>query len=162
MFHRVHLALLCITKALERRPYSYLLCPIVLSCFRAIGMRFTSPTTRLRRSGSSERKPSHAVSDTLEALHLSTRPASASLGRCVLFMNKSISNVNLLFSDEFIAGLLLLVMVTVLFYCCRCSLTSCCCRMCWLALTEPWLWSKTCLETLRAGRLVESFSFTLS
>lgn len=42
-------------------------------------------------------------------------------------------------------------------YCCRFFLISCCCRMCWPALTEPWLWSKTCLETLHAGRLVAIF-----
>lgn len=47
-------------------------------------------------------------------------------------------------------------------YCCRCFLTSSCCRMYWLALTEPWLLSKTCLETLHAGRPVDSFSFSYS
>lgn len=45
---------------------------------------------------------------------------------------------------------------------CRCSLTSCCYRMCWLALTEPWLLLKTYLEMLLVDRQVESFSFALS
>lgn len=55
--------------------------------------------------------------------------------------------------------IVLLEIIFGVFYCCRCSLTSCCCRMCSPALTEPWLWSKTCLEMLHVGRLVESLSF---
>lgn len=48
---------------------------------------------------------------------------------------------------------------SVVWRCCRFSLISCCCRMCWPVLTKPWLWSKTCLEMLHAGTPVSGNLF---
>lgn len=69
---------------------------------------------------------------------------------CSWFFSFSIARVSVSYSVE---------LNSVVWRCCRFSLISCCCRMCWPVLTKPWLWSKTCLEMLHAGTPVSGNLF---